>query len=191
MKVLAFSDWRTQNVKDAIELTKRLSEPVDVIVYAGDDLARFERLGTNCFSELAECSKAGVLLAVAGNDDSDEQKAILARTNVRDLYESPFVYGDTAFVGVEGSTRGPGFLQHPEGTIKRHLAALRSRVKSKRVIVVSHSPPYGILDKGLSFAEPDEGDHHIGSATLRDFVESYPAVKFVTCDHCYSHGALS
>jgi predicted phosphodiesterase len=69
MKILAFSDWRTQGVQEAIELAKRQADLVDLIVYAGDDLGRFKAEGINYFSELAKYSKAGVLLAVAGNDD--------------------------------------------------------------------------------------------------------------------------
>src|SRR2546425_9247587 len=111
MKILAFSDWRVQDVQDAIALTKSVPEPVDLIVYAGDDLARFEVSGRNYFNELAGHSKAGVLLAVAGNDDNSAQKAILAKDSVWDLFERPFALGDTVFLGVEGSTRGPGNLQ--------------------------------------------------------------------------------
>jgi Icc-related predicted phosphoesterase len=191
MRILAFSDWRTQDVKDAIALAKREPEPVDVIVYAGDDLTRFRAAGRNYFSELAALSRAGVLLAVAGNDDFFEQKVILAEGAVLDLYERPFVYGETGFLGVEGSTSGPGNLQHPESTIKRRLAAFRKRLKAKRIVVVSHPPPYGILDEGIRFARLDEGHHHIGSKGLRSFVLADPGVKLVICGHCHSHGGLS
>jgi Icc-related predicted phosphoesterase/uncharacterized protein YprB with RNaseH-like and TPR domain len=191
MNILAFSDWRVQDVQNAIDLVKSVGEPVDVIVYAGDDLTRFEAPARSYFSELAGLCKAGVLLAVAGNDDGPEQKAILAKGNVRDLYECPFVYRDTVFVGVEGATSGPGYLLHAESTITKRLAHLRASVDARQVVVVSHPPPFGILDEGIRFAGLAEDGHHTGSKALRGFVEADPAVRLVICGHCHSHGGLN
>jgi len=190
MKILAFSDWRTQSIQDAIELAKREADTVDIIVYAGDDLARFSSVGINYFSELAKYSKAGVLLAVAGNDDSSQQKEILKGNNVRDLYDQPYVYRDVAFIGVEGSTSGPGSLRHSENALRKHLESFRRKGKTERVVLVSHPPPYCILDSGIRFAELDAHDHHIGSKAVSDFVRTNPAVRLVICGHCHSQGGL-
>jgi Icc-related predicted phosphoesterase/uncharacterized protein YprB with RNaseH-like and TPR domain len=188
LRILAFSDWRVQDPKDAVQYAKALQEPVDIIVYAGDDLMRFEQPGVNYFSELARLCKAGVLLAVAGNDDTSEQKIVLSKQNVWDLCKQPFIYGGIAFLGVEGSTRGPGFLQHTEYEVKKHLNAQGRKVKGKEIVIVSHPPPYGVLDEGIRFAEFDKGSYHIGSLSLRNYVESNPFVKLVICGHCHSQG---
>ncbi|KKM72788.1 hypothetical protein LCGC14_1416990 [marine sediment metagenome] len=44
MKIVAFSDWRVQNIEHFIEYLKGLKEKPDVIVYAGDDLERFNNV---------------------------------------------------------------------------------------------------------------------------------------------------
>ena len=44
MKILAFSDWRVQNIEQFIDYLERLKEKPDVIVYAGDDLDRFNNI---------------------------------------------------------------------------------------------------------------------------------------------------
>jgi len=44
MKVLAFSDWRVQNIEQFIDYLERLEEKPDVIVYAGDDIGRFNHV---------------------------------------------------------------------------------------------------------------------------------------------------
>src|SRR5689334_14515555 len=123
MKILDFSDWRAHGVQDAIELAQRQANFVDVIAYGGDDTDGFMTGGSNNFTELAKYCKAGVLLAVAGNDDNDQQKRVLEGRNVWNLCDRPFVSGDTAFIGVEGSTSGRGSLHHSESAVRTHLAA--------------------------------------------------------------------
>ncbi|KKM71500.1 hypothetical protein LCGC14_1429930 [marine sediment metagenome] len=44
MKILAFSDWRVQDIEQFIDYLERLKEKPDVIVYAGDDLERFNNV---------------------------------------------------------------------------------------------------------------------------------------------------
>ncbi len=54
---------------------------------------------------------------------------------------------------------------------------------------MSHTPPYGILDLGIRFADPKDGADHIGSKALKDFVEKVkPAL--VVCGHCHSQGRV-
>ncbi len=106
---------------------------------------------------------------------------------MHDLYDSEFVFGDFAFIGLEGSTSGPGFLKHTEKQSKKHLAKQMIAAKGKILVVLSHTPPYGTLDLGIRFANPQDGASHIGSEALRDFVEkTNPAV--VICGHCHSQG---
>ena len=41
MKILAFSDWRVQNIEKLITYLENLEEKPELVVYAGDDLKRF------------------------------------------------------------------------------------------------------------------------------------------------------
>jgi Icc-related predicted phosphoesterase len=40
--------------------------------------------------------------------------------------------------------------------------------KGKTTIILSHTPPYEILDLGIRFADPKDGADHIGSKALKD-----------------------
>ena len=43
MRVVAFSDWRLQDIDDVIRFIEDLLPEPDVILYAGDDVGRFGR----------------------------------------------------------------------------------------------------------------------------------------------------
>ena len=190
MRLLCFSDWRAQPIEEVYRFVRNLEEAPDFILYAGDDLANFFEEGVNHFSELAQYTRQHKVLAVAGNDDFPEIKIVLNSRNVQDLYGAPLIHGQFAFLGVEASTSGPALLKHSEEEVRRHLLKQWQTIKDKTVIILSHTPPYGILDLGIRFAEPEEGAHHIGSTALRDFVLER-GVKLVVCGHCHSQGRLT
>lgn len=190
MRLLAFSDWRVQGIDDVFSFVQDLEDPVDFILYGGDDIGRFEEEGVNYFAELSRYTKQGMVLAVIGNDDVPELKRVLKSENVQDLYEEPFVFQNFAFIGLEASTSGPAIIKHTEKEVKEHLKKQHSEVRGKNLIILSHTPPHGILDLGIRFAKLDEGSHHIGSTSLRSFVQQNK-VNLVICGHCHSHGGLS
>lgn len=88
---------------------------------------------------------------------------------------------------MEASTSGPALFKHTEEHFKKHLKCQFDYLHGKRVTVLSHAPPFGILDRGIRFAEEDEFTHHIGSKALRNFVKANP-VDLVVCGHCHSQG---
>lgn len=190
MRLLCFSDWRVQPIEEVYRFLHNLKDKPDFILYAGDDLARFADEGTNHFSEMAQYTKQQHVLAVAGNDDFPEVKIVLKSKNVHDLHNSPFVYQNFAFMGVEASTSGPALLQHSEDEVERHLRKQVKTAKDKTLIVLSHSPPYGTLDLGIRFARPEDGVSHIGSTALRDFAMRF-SPQLVVCGHCHSQGKLA
>lgn len=190
MRLLAFSDWRVQDIDSIFNFIKGLDKPVDFIVYGGDDVARFEDNHVNYFTELAKYTTQKKVLAVAGNDDLPIVKRVLKNKNVHDLYEKHFVFENYAFLGLEASTSGPAILKHTEKEVMEHLKEQHSKVKKKNVIILSHTPPYGILDYGIRFASLDEGSHHIGSTSLTKFVQTNK-VSLVICGHCHSQGGFS
>lgn len=55
---------------------------------------------------------------------------------------------------------------------------------NKKMIIVSHTPPYAILDVGIRF-----GMNHIGSTSLRNFIDkNSERIKIVFCGHAHSQG---
>ncbi len=189
IRILAFSDWRIQKTGDVRQFIGGI-EPVDFVFYAGDDIGRFEEEGLNLFSELSTYTRSNQVLAVMGNDDSYVQKTVLKRDGVHDLYDRSFIYHNFAFIGLESVTRGPAIFRHIETDFEKHLRRQIKETHHKRIVVLSHTPPYGILDRGIRFAESDEDEtHHIGSSSLRHFIET-ENVDLVVCGHCHSHGRM-
>jgi Icc-related predicted phosphoesterase/uncharacterized protein YprB with RNaseH-like and TPR domain len=189
MRLLCFSDWRVQPINDIYRFLDTLDPKPDYILYAGDDIGRFQQDGVNHFSELANYSIQHCVIAVAGNDDIALYKTVLAKDNVHDAHDNVLVSGDFVFVGLEGSTRGPGLLHHSELEVKSHLNKQLLATKGKKIIVLSHAPPRGVLDLGIRFATPGQGAEHIGSSALRDFIDRIKPL-LVVCGHCHSQGGL-
>lgn len=189
IRILAFSDWRVQKISDIFDFIQNI-EPVDFVLYAGDDIGRFEKRRSNYFSELADYTKSKQVLAVIGNDDSYPQKSILKAKGVHDLYNQSFIYKNFAFIGLEASTSGPALFKHEEEHFKEQLKHQFNQVQGKRLIVLSHTPPFGILDRGIRFAESDQFTHHIGSTALERFIRAKP-VDLVICGHCHSQGGIT
>ncbi|MEE8570719.1 MAG: TM0106 family RecB-like putative nuclease [Candidatus Bathyarchaeia archaeon] len=190
MKILAFSDWRIQKISDIFEFLVNVGESIDFILYAGDDIGRFEDEGHNYFSEMSNYTNQNQVLAIIGNDDSPNVKNVLTKKNVHDLYEKPYIYEDYAFLGLEAATSGPALLLHSEKEVAKHLKNQYRQAKKKKIIILSHAPPYGILDLGIRFAPKNERTHHIGSKSLKRFIDKVP-VELVVCGHCHSQGGLT
>ena len=190
MRILAFSDWRIQNKNDIISFLQNLSEPVDFILYGGDDVDRFS---DEDFIRISQHAKQQKILLVYGNDDIFFPTDRVLPSYVHNLYETLFIFGDYAILGIEGATIGPGFL-HTEKEIEMHLKKQYSKVKGKKIIILSHPPPNGILDLGIRFAGTDINGHkkpsHIGSKALRNFMQKRE-VFLIICGHSHSCGRKS
>lgn len=188
MKILAFSDWRVQSIGELIKYIRSLNKKPDLIIYAGDDIHRFNTASetggsNNHFEEIAQLSKYG-LLAVAGNADPPSTTFAICGRNVRNVHKEPFIIGEYAFIGLEGATKGPGFLLYSEEEVESHLNCKLSEVPNRKLIIVSHTPPYGILDTGIRYAID-----HIGSRALRKFLDDhYDRVSLLICGHSHSQG---
>jgi len=188
IRILAFSDWRAQTISDIFRFVQSI-QPVDFILYGGDDIGRFEEEERNYFSELSTYTRSKQVLAVIGNDDLYLQKRVLRAKAVHDLYDRSYVYKNFVFIGLEASTSGPAAFRHEEEDFKAHLKQQAKNLRDKRLAILSHAPPFGILDRGIRFAELDEFTHHIGSTALTHFIENN-LVDLVVCGHCHSHGGM-
>jgi len=228
MKILAFSDWRVQEIEQLIDYLRRLEEKPDLIVYAGDDIRRFNRVPymflpkklkeryrnllikkresfgmldkkgieefiklseeknkseANKFEKIASYSKYG-LCVVAGNDDPSYAKKAIIGKKVYDVHEESIIIDDFAIVGVEGATSKIGPLIYSERKVKKHLKINIDKIDNKQLIIVSHSPPFRILDFAMRFDK-----EHIGSTSLRDCIEEYPnKIKLVISGHVHRQG---
>jgi Icc-related predicted phosphoesterase len=138
----------------------------------------------NFFEELAKKAKYG-LLAVIGNDEGPEARLWIYGENVYDLHGTVFKVGPFLIMGIEGSTDGLGDSGgYLEGDVKLRLEFVQSILKQdERLIIVSHAPPRGVLDRALRYSE-----EAIGSLALRDFIEEEKRVFLVICGHVHNCG---
>lgn len=190
LRIMAFSDWRVQNISDIDPLLKEYG-PVDLVLYAGDDLLRFVEDGLNHFTEFSKLTNYALVLAVIGNDEQyPYAKSVLESEGIHDLYDQSVIIGDYAFIGLESSTKGPAIFQHKEVDFANHLRTQFKYLKNKKLIILSHTPPFNILDLGKRFEEEDIDTHHIGSTALREFVDNNNVILTI-CGHCHLQGGMS
>ncbi|WP_248516879.1 ribonuclease H-like domain-containing protein [Salinarchaeum laminariae] len=186
MRFFAFSDWRTQSIDTLFELIDGLEEPVDFIIYAGDDVGRFEDDDRNVFAELAQQTRRGKLLAVIGNDDLEYIRDVLDAPGVIDLHRESIFTNNYVFLGQEGAVEGgPGYVLYSEPEIRQNLSNQYDGHEEKIPILVSHTPPDGVLDIARRF-----GQRHIGSTGVREFVEQ-ESPALTVCGHCHQFGGRS
>ncbi|MCD6331368.1 MAG: metallophosphoesterase family protein [Thermoplasmata archaeon] len=180
MKLLAFSDWRIHSIEKLIEYLQGIKEKPDFIIYAGEDISRF----INYFEKIASFSKYG-LLVVAGNDEPPIVKSAISGKNVYDLHRKPIFADKYCFIGLEGATSPPGILLYSEKEVWLHLNQKMNEIPDdKEIIIISHTPPYGLLDVGIRF-----GIGHKGSKSLLKFIDKYTdRIRAVVCGHIHSQG---
>lgn len=192
LRLVAFSDYRVQDIELLIEELSKLQPTPDLILYAGDDITRFLPSGErNLFEVLASSARYG-LCAVAGNDDRPSVRQLICGKSVFNVYLCPTVIGDYAVIGIDGAPfrrdlERIGYILHSEHQIKRHLNAQIRKVKSKKLIILSHSPPEGVLDQAQRFSLSGR-PRSIGSRALRRFIHSSSNVRLVVCGHVHRCG---
>jgi Icc-related predicted phosphoesterase len=136
----------------------------------------------NIFEKLASNAKYG-LAAVIGNDDSSRSR--IYGNKVFELHSTWLLIGSFLIIGLEGSTCGIGPSgNYLEGDVKLRLEVAGEILEPGcKLILVSHTPPRGLLDRAMRF-----GDEAIGSLALRDFIEEREDVPLVVCGHAHRCG---
>lgn len=192
LRIVAFSDYRVHTIELLAEIVSKLQPKADLVLYAGDDIRRFRPAGgENLFEVLASHARYG-LCAVSGNDDLPSVRKLIGGKRVFNAHSSPVVIGDYAVLGLEGAPsrgdlEGIGTLLHSEPEIAKHLSDQRQSAGRKKVIILSHAPPEGILDQAQRYS-PDGKPHSIGSRSLRQFLHTQKNVAAVVCGHVHRCG---
>jgi Icc-related predicted phosphoesterase len=159
---------------------------VDAIVLAGDLLGCPDGFDTPDQAQRHDADKANKLLAgaeipvfyVVGNDDLVELSS--NSDQVRSIHGRQVRWGRFSFVGYQYSLPFMGgTFEKPDKAIAVDLAPLAGSVDAD-TIFVSHSPAFGILDPGI-------GESHIGSRSLRQFLDARPFLAHV---HGHSHAGF-
>ena len=179
MKLLLFSDLHS-DFRTASKLVE-LSHDVDVVVGAGD-FCNVRRGLDEIIRALSGINKPTVL--VPGNSESDQELIDACRT-----WEYAHVLhgGQSTIDGVAFSGIGGGIPVTPFGswsydfTEDEAYALLRDCPVG--CVLVSHSPPRGLLDRSSD-------GRHLGSQAVRDTVEKKkPAL--VVCGHIHGSSGQS
>lgn len=202
LRLVAFSDYGVQDIGLLIEELSKLAPPADLVLYGGDDIARFRPSEShNLFEDIARCSRHG-LCAVVGNNEQPTVRGCLSGNSVFNVHAAPVILGDHGVLGVEGEpSRGHSYVfqdgkfllnevMHSEGEISRHLALQKGAVGQKTLIIVSHTPPAGVLDKAVRFSR-DGKPRSIGSRALNKFVRRNKCVILVVCGHAHLSGGAN
>jgi Icc-related predicted phosphoesterase len=137
------------------------------------------------FKKLAALSNYG-LCFVLGNDNHPIYREVgLKHKNVYDVHTNPLVIDNFVIIGLEGAPSERPFnyiLSSDDKTVKKHLNNMAKKYKNKKIIILSHAPPYNILDYAMRF-----GERHIGSKPLLEFIKEKKPL-LVVCGHVHRWG---
>jgi len=147
------------------------------IILAGD-------IGPNAEKVLSYLSQLEIpIYVVLGNDDSPLDAYILEDTPyVLNIDGECLDIGPVEIIGLSGNL-GSGFASPDEKKMEATLQKAFTKA-SKPVILVSHFPPYRVLDFATRHSEKGE---HIGSKALRKVIEQCKPVLCV-CGHVHKDG---
>ncbi len=147
------------------------------IIIAGD-------IGPNAKRILSYLSQLEIpMYVVLGNDDFPLDAYILEDIPyVLNVDGECLDIGPVEIIGLKGDP-GSGLTSPDEKKIEATLQKAFTRA-SKPVILVSHFPPYRVLDFATRHSERGE---HIGSKAIRKIVEKYKPILCV-CGHVHKDG---
>ena len=190
LRIVAFSDWRVQDIRELIRFIKAQKKRPDLILYAGDDVKRFRPAGRNLFQQIGKLSANG-LCAVAGNDDPPACRDLIAGQHVYAVHSCALVLGRFAVVGAEGAPlfqndtehRNMGHLLYPERVCSAD-EALANLGPCKQKAYHRFTRP-SIWRFGFPSAVRDPKH---GSRPLREFLEAAANSLLCVCGHVHRCG---
>ena len=176
MKLWLFSDWH--NDRKASERLAKRADEFDVIVGAGD-FCNAHRGLKHCLAPLEFINTPLVL--VAGNNETTEE----LRTVCEDWSHASVLHGSSVTIagqtffglggGVPATPFGSWSYDFTEDQAREYLTSC-----PRETILVSHSPPFGVLDVSSR-------GKHLGSQAVRECIErTHP--QLVVCGHIHASG---
>lgn len=164
MKLLIFSDIHGSSAAMKRIEQKVKSQKPDLLVCAGD-ISIFEHGIGMILRKLSQLNKK--LIIVHGNheDDSTFRKYSKIFRNIMFIHKNCHIENNLLFLGFGGG----GFTQRDkdfERLAKGKFKKIIRENKGKKIILVTHAPPYGTkLDK--------LGKNHVGNKSFSDFIRKY------------------
>jgi len=154
-----------------------LSLKASAIIIAGD-------IGPNTKKVLSYLSQLQIpIYTVLGNDDFPMDVYILEDTPyVLNIDGECIDIGPVEIIGLSGNP-GSGLASPDEKKIEATLQQAFTKA-SKPVILVSHLPPFRVLDLATRHREKGE---HIGSKAVRKIIEQFKPVLCI-CGHVHKDG---
>jgi len=198
IRLILLSDCQSHSPYNILDRIRNFNKPIDAILYGGDGLTRFYEDGRNYLEEIAEEAKLG-LFAVAGNDDPVGDKSYIDGKNVYDVHDNPVTIGQFAIVGQEGYERRDDVLPlggfgYSREEIENRLQEMLEELNDRQVIILSHTPPFGNLDRAVRWGKRlgmQDGGHtsrNIGSKGLASILKESESVSAVVCGHVHQMG---
>jgi Icc-related predicted phosphoesterase len=174
MRLLLFSDLHADET--AARRLVGLARGADILVGAGD-FGNLRRDVRPCVEILATAGKPGVL--VAGNNESTDEltEAASSWPSARVLHGSSAVVGGVTFYGLGGGVPITPFGSWSYDFSEEQAEALLAGCPAGCVLV-SHSPPKGVLDASSS-------GRSLGSTAVREAVLRV-APALVVCGHIHA-----
>lgn len=177
-KLLCFADLHGK-----FELAKSIekrAEEYDILVGAGDITHFYSaEVAKSMLHSFIKSSKN--FLAVPGNCDLGATLELMETLDIS-LHARGKIVEGIGFFGLGGSNNTPFStpLEFDEASLSRFLEKGYREIKDAEFkILVSHPPPYGILD-----ATPS--GEHVGSKALKDFLSADEnEVNVVVCGHAH------
>jgi len=174
MKLLLFSDLHS-DLRAAAELVK-LSDGVDAVVGAGD-FCNARRGLEEIIRALSKIQKPTVL--VPGNAESDDELQHACRTWTRAhvLHGRQQTIAGVVFYGIGGGIPVTPFGSWSYDFSEAQALKLLENCPSREVLV-SHSPPRGVLDRSAD-------GRSLGSTALRETINTKKP-NLVVCGHIHA-----
>jgi len=169
MRILAISDIHSSFSKlkrlFEIEHAEFLAVCGDVTDFVYEDVKTFKKIVENF---------EGICLVVHGNCDFERAFHDIDDERLIFMHGKSFAYNEVVFHGLGGSTYTP-FNTPSEYSESFYYSLLKNFRYGKRNVLVSHSPPHGILDR-------THYGKRAGSIALKEYLHKF---DYVLCGHIH------
>ena len=173
MKILVISDVHSRS-----SIIDRLGKKIhgidiDLVLIAGD-LTHFGTLkeSLNILNRFKKYFSKVVF--IPGNCDPPELLEFKDDNDLYNIHCRSLGYKGYIFYGIGGSNLTPfsTWIEYSEELLKEMILKA-GMYPANKLIIVTHTPPYGVLDKIL-YGE------HVGSKALRNFLEKHQPLLWIT-----------